>query len=173
MILQIIISILAAYIVLKKTKNMLFALLSGSAAWYIISLTQTESFFNVGDPMNPFAHLPRPVAPERCADNGDLELTNLYRRLHNLESIQRSEVFQFNDALAGGSYGIGVEPYVGAAYEREMNAIKAHIRDVIQSRRRGYSEMYDTPTKPVFITNQDDERILGIPTQVGSLPYYY
>lgn len=110
-------------------------------------------------------------------EGGDLHLTNLYRRLHQLDGAQRSEVFQFNDALAGGSYNISREQYTGEEFNREMNAIRAHIIDDIAADRAECptNQLYDVPSKPLFVPDghHTDHRILGIPSQVGSLPSYY
>lgn len=116
---------------------------------------------------------------------GDNTLTNLYRRIHNLDSIQRTEVFQFNDALAGGSYNTPVEPYLGEAYDRQQMDLKQQIREDIAAKRRPHSELYDVPTRPLIGNFEDchngdcqwqaDEagHILGIPSQVGSRHAYY
>jgi hypothetical protein len=110
-------------------------------------------------------------------EGGDLHLTNLYRRLHQLDGAQRSEVFQFNDALAGGNYNISREQYTGQMFDREMNTIRAHIIDDIASQRVDCptNQLYDVPSKPLFVPDghHTDHRILGVPSQVGSLPYYY
>lgn len=122
---------------------------------------------------------------DRQGYGGDLHLTNLYRGLHNMDAIQRTEVFQFNDALAGGSYGIPRERYVGEAYDRGMMNLKQHIREDIARKRRPYSEAYDVPTTPLLGNFQqchagdcqwdaDEEgHILGIPSQVGTRHAYY
>jgi hypothetical protein len=116
---------------------------------------------------------------------GDLHLTNLYRTLHNMDAIQRTEVFQFNDALAGGHYGIPRERYVGEAYDRGMMNLKQQIREDIGRRRRPYSEAYDVPTTPLMgnfwqchvgdcqWSADEDGAILGIPSQVGTRHAYY
>lgn len=112
-------------------------------------------------------------------EGGDLHLTNLYRRLHQLDGAQRSEVFQFNDALAGGNYNINREQYTGELFNREMNSIRAHIiDDIAADRAHGEcptNQLYDVPSKPLFVPDghHTDHRILGIPSQVGSLPSYY
>lgn len=118
--------------------------------------------------------------------HGDNTLTNLYRRLHNLDAIQRTEVFQFNDSLAGGSYGIPMQPYIAEANERAMMDLKEQIRQEIASRRRPFSEAYDIPTKPLMGTfdecylNGDcqaqadaEGKFLGLPSQVGLVHGYY
>lgn len=116
---------------------------------------------------------------------GDNTLTNMYRRVHNLDAIQRAEVFQFNDALAGGSYNTPVEPYIGEAYDRQMMDLKQQIREDIAAKRRPYSEAYDVPTRPLmgdfnschFGDCQWDAdaagHILGIPSQVGTRHGYF
>jgi hypothetical protein len=175
---DIISSLGVAYLAYHQTKKhpVIVAAIAAVATWYILRLLRTQEQFAVltGTATDGTASMyPYTQVPTGGAE-GDLTLTNLYRRLHNLDSIQRSDIFQFNDALAGGSYNIPVEPYVGAAYDREMMKIKQTIREDIAAKRRGYNELLDTPTKPVFITvGPGDDRILGIPSQVGSLPYYY
>ena len=116
---------------------------------------------------------------------GDLTLTNMYRRLHNLDAIQRIEIFQFNDALAGGSYGIPREPLVGEAYDRSMMDLQQQIREDIAKKRRPFDEAYDIPTKPLMGNfwecqvgdcqwDADSEgKILGIPSQVGTRHAYF
>jgi hypothetical protein len=137
-------------------------------------LIRESIFSNTVDKMFPFASVGTPrLLPPETEWPQDNQLTNLYRRLHNLDSIQRSEVFQFNDALAGGSYNAPIEPYIGARYDRAMMDLKSQIRQDIAAKRRPYSELYDTPTKPIFNAMNDDYRILGIPSQLGVQPYYY
>lgn len=117
-----------------------------------------------------------PREPNCDPAEGDLHLTNLYRRLHHLDGVQRRNVFQFQNALAGGSYGINREQYTGELYDREMSKIKAHIiRDIAADRVDcPMNQLYDVPSKPLFIPDgPGDERILGIPSQVGTLPSYY
>lgn len=168
----------------KKTHNALVAAAVLAGVW--LQLATSREQFSVGDAMYPFAVArPRGLVGGGAEAEGDLNLTNMYRRLHNLDSIQRSHVFQFNDALAGGSYGAPLEPYIGQAYDRGMMDLKQRINEDISTHRRGYSEMYDTPTRPLMGSFDDchtgdcqvaadaDGHILGIPSHVGELPAYY
>jgi len=116
-------------------------------------------------------------------------LTDLYRRLHNLEAIARGEVFQFNSAYAGGNQNTPAEPYIGEAYDRARMNILAEIREFIRSQRLEVSELhpngsplggnYDECASSDYATarcqyNMDKEgRFLGIPSQVGTPAYYY
>lgn len=118
-------------------------------------------------------------------NQGDNTLTNLYRRLHNLDSIQRIEIFQNRGKIAGGNYGSSRQQLLGNAYARQMMDIKQQIRDKISADRLPYSEAYDVPTKPligdydecVFGNCQEDADrdglILGIPSIPGVVPAYY
>ena len=146
--------------------------------------------YNAPHAAHPFMHPPwvlrnAGAEAEKEGFGGDLTLTNLYRRLHHLDAIQRTEIFQFNDALAGGHYGIPREPYVGEAYDRRMMALQQQIREDIAAKRRPYSEAYDIPTKPLMGNFEEchlgdcqwdaDSRghILGIPSQVGTRHTYF
>lgn len=161
---------------------------------YPIGKSPTKQGYYAGHPYNaphaahPFIHPPyllRNAGKEGFAFGGDLTLTNMYRRLHNLDAVQRTEVFQFNDALAGGHYGIAREPYIGEAYDRSMMDLKQQIRDDIAKKRRPYSEAYDVPTKPLMgdfgQCHMGDCQweadsvgaILGVPSQVGTRHAYY
>lgn len=160
------------------------------------SPTQQHTGYYEGHPYNaphaahPFLHPPyllrnAGAEAEREGFGGDLTLTNMYRRLHNLDAIQRTEVFQFNDALAGGHYGIPREPWVGEAYDRGMMDLKQQIREDIAAKRRPYNEAYDIPTKPLMGNfwechmgdcqwDADSEgKILAIPSQVGTHHAYF
>ncbi len=138
-------------------------IVAGVATWYILQFLRVIE--------NPERFQSAPVI---TIEQGDSTLRNLYRQLHHLDATQRAEVFQFNDALAGGTHNIPAEPYIGEAYDREMSKIKQTILADIAATRRGYNELLDTPTKPVFHSaGRGDDRILGIPSQIGTLPYYY
>lgn len=139
--------------------------------------------YPIGAP--PASHPYYGIEGESNMRHGDETLTNLYRRIHNLDNIQRTEVFQFNDALAGGSYGIPREPWVGEAYDRAMMDMKQQIREDIAAKRIPHDEAYDVPTKPLMGTfaqchlgdcqwEADAQgHILGIPSQVGTRHAYY
>jgi hypothetical protein len=170
----------------QQTRNTLIAGTVLVATWIKFGLEEQRENFSIGDAMYPFAvGRPRGLVGGGCEAEGDITLTNLYRRLHNLDSIQRSQVFQFNDALAGGSYNAPLEPYVGEAYDRGMMDLKQRINEEIGRTRRGYSEMYDIPTKPLMGNFEDchmgdcqfqvdaEGKILGIPSQLGQLPAYF
>lgn len=171
--------------------------LKGTSAYPIHrSPSKQSSDYYAGHPYNaphaahPFIHPPylltsKGAEAEHEDFGGDLTLTNMYRRLHNLDAIQRTEVFQFNDALAGGHYGIPREPWVGEAYDRGMMDLKQQIRKDIAKKRRPHDEAYDIPTKPLMGNFWDchlddcqwdaDEQghILGIPSQVGTRHAYF
>jgi hypothetical protein len=163
---------------------------------YPIDRSPTQQAYYAGHPYNaphaahPFIDPPyllrnKGAEAETEGFGGDLTLTNMYRRLHNLDAIQRTEVFQFNDALAGGSYGIPREPWVGEAYDRGMMDLKQQIREDIAKKRRPFDEAYDIPTKPLMGNfwechmgdcqwDADSEgHILGIPSQVGTRHAYF
>lgn len=163
---------------------------------YPIHRSPTQQAYYAGHPYNaphaahPFLDPPyllRNAGAEAETEGfgGDLTLTNMYRRLHNLDAIQRTEVFQFNDALAGGSYGVPREPWVGEAYDRGMMDLKQQIREDIAAKRRPFDEAYDIPTKPLMGNfwechvgdcqwDADAEgHILGIPSQVGNHHAYF
>lgn len=148
------------------------ALLTLAIAFVLRQLPFIEGFSVIDKEWFPALGLDDPRV-----EGGDFHLTNLYRRLHRLDGSQRSEVFQFNDALAGGNYNINREQYTGEKFNREMNTIRTHIIDDIAANRAECptNQLYDVPSKPLFVPDghHTDHRILGIPSQVGSLPYYY
>jgi hypothetical protein len=109
----------------------------------------------------------------------------MYRQVRDLDAQQRASVFQFADALPGGSFSTAREPFVAEAYERQMMHINNKIRKQIAANRIPYDEAYDVPTKPWMgnfrdcfngaCQKQADEQglILGIPSQVGVVPGYF
>lgn len=133
----------------------------------------------------PYALAHKRLNPEQCNNR----LTDLYRRLHNLEAIMRGEVFQFNSSYAGGNQNTPAEPYIGEAYDRARMKILAEIKELIRSQRLEVSELhpngsplggnYDECASSDYAAarcqyRMDKEgRILGIPSQVGNPAYYY
>jgi hypothetical protein len=209
---QIILSAVATWVVYHKTNKWAPALVAGLATLLTlrIFLPASENFGAYGanhacadfkgsekfprqrspsmqfGPLAPlFSAHPPPHQSVEETEQGDNTLTNLYRRLHNLDAIQRTEIFQFHNGLAGGSYGIPRQPYIGEANDRAMMDLNQQIRDEISARRRPYSEAYDVPTKPLMgdfyncglgdcqVQADKEGHILGLPSQVGITPGYF
>lgn len=141
----------------------------------------TSNWFAVENKAFPYVLPPweTPVGLENAV-SGDLELANMYRRLHNIDHLQRAEVFQFNDAVAGGDHGSSRERILGEAGGRAMGRTQRLIREDIAAKRRPPNDPYDMPTKPLVGTYLEcttfgdcqagaDARgeFLGLPSQPG------
>ncbi len=210
---NIAVAAIITWVIYYKTKKWYLALLSGVVSFCIFDTfvyywwpSSTERFngFACADflgvekyprqrspsmqfgPPGPLVDAyPGPLQAVEYTRSGDNTLTNLYRRVHNLDAIQRTENFQFSDTFAGGSYGIQRQPFLGEAYDRAMMHMNEQIRQEIAQRRLPFSEAYDVPTKPMMGNFYDyyigdyqvqadaDGKILGIPSQVGIVPGYY
>ena len=176
---------LVAWIVYKKTKNHQTSVISGAVTWLLQKIILKEGFSKDQEwrKVNNLLDYGKYPGPSKQYQ-GDLTLTNMYRRLHNMDAIQRTEIFQFNDALAGGSHGISRERWVGEAYDRNMMDLKHRIREDIAKKRIPYDEE-SVPTKPLMGNFWDchmgncqwdadsEGKILGIPSQVGTIHPYY
>ena len=176
------------YSVWKKTDNIFLTLGAVGLVHLVIGeyfRRAVRSFTGIENFQNVYALAPKRLDPENC----DNRLTDLYRRLHNLEAIMRGEVFQFNSAYAGGNQNTPAEPYIGEAYDRARMKILAEIKDITRSRRSEAHELhpngsplggsYDECAASEYATarcqyQMDQEgRILGIPSQVGTPAFYY
>lgn len=200
MLICLLIALAVSWLVYKKTHNLIYTTVAGVLSYTLIKCINPEKFEkfqsewacaipgNPGYPnwsksgAFPFYYS---YAQESNESPGDNTMTNMYRRLHNLDNINRIEIFRFGDALAGGGYGIPAEPYIGEAYDRAMMKVGEQIRTRISQTRLPYNELYDVPTRPLMGNFNDcelgncqwnadaDGKILGIPSQVGSQPAYY
>lgn len=112
---------------------------------------------------------------------GDIVLRNLYRKIHNLEAITRLEVAQNND-YAGGNHGISKERLVMEHIARELAGLKGLARREIAERRIPFEAKNKPPLGYDFedcyygdcqLKMDHNERILGIPSAVGSTHSYY
>lgn len=117
----------------------------------------------------------------------DLTLTNLYRKWHNIENINRMEVLEHSHVKTpGGGGGINRQFYIAEAMDREAQRLQKLIRDEIAFRRRPRSYPYENnPPSPLGGSfndchlgdcqwDQDVEgKILGIPSVPGIRHTYY
>lgn len=118
----------------------------------------------------------------------DMSLARLYRQLHNTEAIARIDVFQDpTHAHPGGGDGTDKRFWLGEQLDRERMLIQKKIRDDIGFRRRPWSDAYadDVPHTALGGNFYDchlgdcqwdldyDEKILGIPSTVGTRHAYY
>lgn len=211
MLLLVLGAALFAFFVFKKTNKAAVAMAAGILAllvgkWVLFGFETFQSEWACASPPDALSNdkrlpwgipggFPKDATPffypqeqktwAQQPKQGDNTLTNMYRQLYNLDNIQRTEIFKFGDALAGGGYGIPAEPYVGEAYDRAMMGLNERIRKKIAARRIPVDELYDIPTRPLMGNydnceqgncqwNADaDGRILGIPSQVGSQAAYF
>ena len=193
MLICLTLALVLGLIVYGKTNKIANALIATAAAFFVTKLffLGSEGFQSEWDCALPsVVRNDNPPGGSKTAPfffhpEGDIKLTNLYRQLHNLDAIQRTEVFKFGDALAGGGYGIPAEPCVGEAYDRAMMNVNQQIRTDIAATRIPFNEAYDVPTRPLMgnFANCElgncqwdadaDGRILGIPSQVGTQPAFY
>lgn len=180
-----------AYRVWKKSRN-IWATLAAPLFVHIILGNYLQkavrSFTGTGQREEPFhgGSYPYALAP-KCGSS--TTLSELYRRLHNLEAISRAQVFQFNSAYAGGNQNTPAEPFIGEAYDRERMRILALIQEEIRCNRAKVSGLHPNGSPlggsydDCASSNYDaakcqyqmdkEGRILGIPSQVGSTAYYY
>ena len=118
----------------------------------------------------------------------DMSLARLYRKLHNTEAIARIDVFPDPvHAHAGGGDGSDKRFWVGEQLDRERMLIQKKIRDDIAFNRRPWSDAYaeNVPHTALGGNFYDchmgdcqwdmdyDEKILGIPSTVGTRHAYY
>ena len=159
---------------LQKIPKWIIVFLVIIIVYFMFSLQRRERFNSLG--IHPFINTP----------NGDLVLTNLYRKLHNIDNIMRVDVFNHlhHPGSAEGNDSIF---YTGEWMDREMSKIKSQIRENIAARRRPYAEPYwnQVPTKPLggnfnecHLGNcqwdlDNDGKILGIPSVPGVRHAYH
>lgn len=74
---------------------------------------------------------------------GDLRLTNMYRKWHNIENVNRIGVLEHSHLKQpGGDDGTNRQFYVAEAMDREAMRMQKLIRDDIAFRRRPYTDAY-------------------------------
>lgn len=136
--------------------------------------------YNAPQAAHPF------IDPHHVRPGGDLVLTNLYRKLHNIDNTMRVDVFNHLHHPGSGEGSDSIF-YTGEWMDREMSKIKSQIREDIAARRRPYAEPYwnQVPTKPLggnFYECHlgdcqwdldDDGKILGIPSVPGVRHAYH
>lgn len=136
--------------------------------------------------IHPYTHVLHPYGLDPSEEvQGDLTLTNMYRKLHNIEGVNRVGVFEHSHIKTpGGGGGIQRQFYIGEALDREAKRIQKNIRDEIGFRRIPYSDAYpeNTALGGNFYDchigdcqwSQDNEgKILGIPSVPGVRHPYY
>lgn len=135
------------------------------------------------DPRNT----PRPYGLEPSQEaQGEPTLTNLYRKWHNIEGVNRIGVFEHSHIKTpGGGGGAHRQFYIAEALDREAQKMQKLIRDDIALRRRPHTDAYNDGYAPLGGNfnqchlgdcqwQQDVEgRILGIPSVPGVRHPYY
>jgi hypothetical protein len=117
---------------------------------------------------------------------GDLTLTNLYRKLHNIENISRIGVLEHSHLKQpGGDDGTNRQFYIAEAMDRDVQKIQQQIRDEIALRRNASividgiphtslgGNFYDCHIGDCQWDLDNNEQILGIPSTVGTIHPYY
>ena len=136
----------------------------------------------------PFPGYSGGVDPSEEAQ-GDLVLTNMYRKWHNLEGINRVGVLEHSHLKnPGGDESINRQFYVAEAMDREAMRMQKLIRDDVAFRRRPYTDAYPSkgaehsPLGGNFYEchigdcqwDHDTEgKIIGIPSVPGTRHSYY
>lgn len=94
---------------------------------------------------HPYLNAPYPYGIDPSEEaQGDMTLTNLYRKLHNLEGIARVGVLEHSHIKnPGGGEGINRQFYIAEAMDREKMKLQQQIRDDIAFRRRPYTDAFD------------------------------
>lgn len=133
---------------------------------------------------NPYDYRYSNETMEQIAPQGDLILTNLYRKLHNLEAMSWNEVMGHSHVKnAGGGEAGDRQFYIAEAIDRERMRIQRQIKDIIASRRIPYTDAFDeSPIGGNFYEchmgncqwDLDIEgKILGIPSVPGIRHTYH
>lgn len=138
---------------------------------------------------HPYLNAPYPYGIEASEEaQGDLLLTNLYRKWHNIDNINRIGVLEHSHLKQpGGSEGTNRQFYIAEALDREAMKMQKLIRDDIAFRRQPYTTAFSdgipsTPLGGNFYEchigdcqwDLDNEgKILGIPSTVGTRHPYY
>lgn len=133
---------------------------------------------------NPL-NVPIPYGLERSEDvPGDLTLTNLYRKWHNIQSVNRIGVLEHSHLKQpGGDDGTNRQFYIAEGMDREAMRMQKLIRDEISYRRRPYTDaysdsalggnFYDCHIGDCQWDQDNDGKILGIPSVPGTHHAYY
>jgi len=143
------------------------------------------SFYNNNMWWNPMTvRHPYGIEPSQDAV-GDLTLTNLYRKWHNIENINRVGVLEHSHLKQpGGDDGTNRQFYIAEAMDREAQRMQQLIRDDIAAKRIPSTDAYsdNTPLGGNFYECHigdcqwdldNDGKILGIPSTVGTIHAYY
>lgn len=98
---------------------------------------------------------------ETHVEQGDLNLASLYRQIHLLERVARERVALNNDG-PGGDKGVPRERIILERIERDSAKLAKNIRDLITVHSR----------KPALPPHYATNPMIGLPSQVGSVPWY-
>lgn len=119
---------------------------------------------------------------------GDIKLTNMYRKWHNIENVNRIGVLEHSHLKQpGGDDGTNRQFYIAEAMDREAQRMQKLIRDDIAFKRIPYTDAYAEGVPHTELGgnfyechigdcqwDQDNQgKILGIPSTVGTRHAYY
>ena len=139
--------------------------------------------------MHPYTHAPHPYGIDPSEEaQGDLRLTNLYRKWHNIENVNRIGVLEHSHLKQpGGDDGTNRQFYIAEAMDREAMRMQKLIRDDIAAKRRPYTDAYAEGVPHTALggnfyechigdcqwDQDNDGKILGIPSTLGTRHPYY
>lgn len=102
----------------------------------------------------------------------DKPLPNLYRKWHNIESVNRNEVLEHQHVQnAGGDHMINRQWLIAEKLDREAATTQRQINDQIASNRIPWSDANNLSSPINFPYDTYD--IIGIPSVPGTLHAYY
>lgn len=134
---------------------------------------------------HPYLSAPFPYGVDPSEEvQGDLKLTNMYRRWHNIENVNRIGVLEHSHLQQpGGDDGTNRQFYIAEAMDREAMRMQKLIRDDIAFRRRPYTDAYDESAIGGNFYEchvgdcqwdlDNEGKILGIPSTPGTRHAYY
>jgi hypothetical protein len=98
---------------------------------------------------------------ESHVEQGDLNLSSMYRQIHLLERLARERV-ALNNNGPGGDKGVPRERLILERIAKDSDRLAKNIRDLIAAYSR----------KPAMPTHYATNPMLGLPSQVGNVPWY-
>lgn len=150
------------------------------AVIYFMSQNRAENYGNI-QIGHMFRHPATLDSRGTYTTNGDIQLNNLYRQIHNLDNIMRIEVMNNTDG-AGGDFGSARNRYIAELLDREKSKLKRIIREDIAKRRIPYREkqrsylggtLGDCHFGECQFAQDADGKILGIPSVPGVIHPYH
>ena len=167
-----------------QLKQVVIGVVAAYFAWKLLGLT-IEAFHSG---MNLYLNRDVWWNPERNTHYiVDPQLTNLYRKWHNIEGVNRVDVLgHAHVKTGGGGHGIDRQFLMAETLDREAQLIQKQIRDKISLQRSIKNQRIGNQLKSPLGGNFNDchlgncqwnedvdSNILGIPSVIGVRHTYY